>query len=615
MTGTDTRPRGRDVRGLREAGLERDRRRRGRRLIGALGAELSTEAYAANRRAADALSRYRDPGDYYRWVSRAIADAGEEAVPEVADLFGEIKRRDREVARTLLDRVERDLEETGPTHLKPRPRGAALGPAGRPPVPMKDVLAGLRDLVEEDEELDPPEPTEDSLATIRKATGFAVRPGAKGRVQFLSRDGRTPFLSLSPEFARRLADDADDYAGRLALLEGLRSGRLKGAELDAEARRRLIKHYGPDLVLGGEADREDRTAYEAFKEAERQLAKDGGKADAVIAALVPALLPELDDPDVIRDLILDSLPIVGNVRGAMSAVEDAGAAFEALRDGDWGRAGKLGLFSALDAAGAVPGAGLLFKPLARAARRAVRTMPKVEKYLAQQRVGRALDRFDRRIEETRIKDFVGADVWEGLSDSLRADLNLALNRVKGNVTENEMAEALQRAGFSLLRNSNKGLKVSARVTGSSKPVDRVYDLGLGEKYDRTWDGRAVPGRSGMTVIEVKSDNAELKRRQKEIDKKTREGMVENMSGDVIDPDSLAYMRLGLHQVPEDKVVEAATKQFTKAIKGEHIPKDDVEKLVRSSYRKQRVKQTTLGEFLAAMYRLNLSLVGQGSPSY
>ncbi|MBO6948286.1 MAG: hypothetical protein JJ855_09950 [Rhodospirillales bacterium] len=74
---------------------------------------LSDDAVAANRRTADALGKVRGVGDLPRFTSDAINTGGDKAVYEVADLIGQVRERDPEQAKELL---ETTLQNVAPAH-------------------------------------------------------------------------------------------------------------------------------------------------------------------------------------------------------------------------------------------------------------------------------------------------------------------------------------------------------------------------------------------------------------------------------------------------------------------------------------------------------------------
>ncbi|MEZ5665882.1 MAG: hypothetical protein R3F55_00270 [Alphaproteobacteria bacterium] len=88
--------------------------------------------------------------------------------------------------------------------------------------------------------------------------------------------------------------------------------------------------------------------------------------------MLPALYPGADLPvEFVEDLVLDTLPIIGNIRSA-EAVDDIEAVGLAIDDEDWWGAAGFSLLAALDLAGAIPGLGFIFRPIKNVFLRAAR---------------------------------------------------------------------------------------------------------------------------------------------------------------------------------------------------------------------------------------------------
>ena len=259
----------------------------------------------------------------------------------------------------------------------------AARPAHMPPVwPPLDPETGLVDLSDDSEpegfftdidiarrmdaatavaqDLPPAEAMRESNRKLSELTraqwDFDVRRRAYEDAPALSftdpGDGREPvFAELSPEQSAELARFAADT----------------GLQVD------FPREYGGYFaaVRDPAEDREigilPRTMVLAFANEVRKAGTTGSAAGPTGSAAVPVddegWLDRFMTEERVRDIVLDSLPIIGNYRAGRDALESYGEALEAAERGDWGAFAKHGGLGALNTLGALPlpGAGAAFR--------------------------------------------------------------------------------------------------------------------------------------------------------------------------------------------------------------------------------------------------------------
>ena len=390
----------------------------------------------------------------------------------------------------------------------------------------------------------------------------------------------TPFLTLPRKPARRLARDVGSYVGRLALLSTWRQGHPDGAALDRALAEIHDPAGGGDVMLIGTAEGGSPEAALALQEAQLLIA-EGWDPTAAAALAAPALFPELMTPDILRELLLDALPGIGNLRAAQDAIEDFGKLREAIEKGDWVGAGEAGLFSVLGAIGTVAGLGNLAKALGRTVRIATRRSEEFRAWESRMLLWRFKRQFDRKFDATSVEEYFG-DSWPTFTDEQRDYLHAVYPNIVGDAAERHVADVATVAGFRSAR------KYRERRTEKHKDGDRTVTRRYDDLVDEVMEDFLFvfvrPKKSSDTLkdaVEVKFGSADLRAAQLEADKILKDARkVRNVR----------YLRLSLDQIPSEiltKKTEELLSRYTNDAGARLFSDAKIKELVRSAVRERR----------------------------
>lgn len=445
-----------------------------------------------------------------------------------------------------------------------------------------------------------------SFVELERETPYRLMPVEGGHVAFTRVGEAVPFMTLPHGIAGRLASNHEEFAEVIDFLAAWRRGDLTGQDLKAEAERLFLRsgalgftveeltdEFVQTEFFAGEpvtADLIDRTAVDAFLAAD-QVLSEGADEVAVMAALMPTLAPELfqgEQAVAIAGLVLDVLPVVGNIRSAMDAIDDFDALQTALRRGDWAAASQAGLFAALGLAGTSPGLGNLLGPLIRRARTAARTTPGLRVVegrmtIMEGRVNNLLNHL-RPFDGTRIEEQFG-EAWHRLTPAQQRSLKGVNLSIVGNAGENFIADILEGVGASVVRTpqgvrlhlpfQNDLVKLVDPETG--RLVGRRADITLNEKnLDGLMQWMFGFGRRGgdEAFVEIKIGSSSYRGSQALYDRLRRDQL-----GDV-----MHVLRYPLRQVPVE-YLEAETRRllapWVRGERGVRFSQSDVEDLVHA----------------------------------
>ena len=434
-----------------------------------------------------------------------------------------------------------------------------------------------------------------AFAALEAETGFRLRLTADGRIA-IGEPGERPLAVVGWPLARALSREPGKLRDRFALIDRL----VTSPESDAVLRDRIDQalglDMGPTLLLDVGAG-----PYEAPGSAERRAAVLAGRAAlreghdpaAVRSGLIAVLFPELtEDPFAWGELLLDLLPVIGEIRSAADAVESFDAMAGALASGDLEEAAKQGLLGALATAGAVPALGPLFKTLRTLTVRALRT-----------RAGTALTRGNDLVKgpasrlilarSRRPPDFVAGikpevvfgDLWANLAADQRKLLHGLMPHLKGKPLEKDLERLLDNAGIQVLAVQHP-LPISQRSV-----ADAVSRNGFSDGFRLLTNSFVFPtkGEKG-TIFEFKLGDTPLSKGQKagqdavEAGQKAG-GTPPRLAG--VSAVDFQVLRLGFDQVPED-VIESEARRLL----GNHVNG------VRSRRLSQADVDALVGQFLA-----------------
>ncbi|MDH3703135.1 MAG: hypothetical protein OEU46_17650 [Alphaproteobacteria bacterium] len=361
--------------------------------------------------------------------------------------------------------------------------------------------------------LDPKDPRNDIGEELPIESGVD-RPIKNPRIAFFRKGSAAPFMTLPHSAALAVMRDPENVAERLEFVARWRSGTLSSDELDKAAK----------SFLGEGGD------HRAFVTAD-VLMRQSKHKDAILSAFIPVLIPEATgEANVWLHLLDDVLPVIGEVKAIREAGKDFEKLQEAIRDGDIKRAIGFGLLTTLDAAGAVPIFGSLF----RASRGLVRSIvqhPDVARALRDTKgvnvvhsrltLARRLDKgFPKtrqellRVTRSGTLQEVFGDVLPQLNRSQQSLLRGLFPHMKKNATEGELLTLSDTAGFTNLTPQNSrtvmvGQIVHKNGIRSIEEKKRIFDNVTKEGFGIFLNIIVFPRRGGKgTASEFKGDGAQ-----------------------------------------------------------------------------------------------------------
>ena len=444
-----------------------------------------------------------------------------------------------------------------------------------------------------------------SFVQLERETPYRLTPAEGGHVAFTRVGETVPFLTLPHGIAGHLAGDHENFAEVLEFLAEWRNGNLTGEDLKTEAERLFVSdrvtgftdektgdHFqagfwvGP-FPTGSLQNRPGQDSVDALIAAD-QILSEGADEIAVMAALIPALAPELFEGDqvvAIAGLVLDMLPVIGNFRSAMEAINDFDALQTALRRGDWAAASEAGLFTALGVAGTLPGLGNLLGPLIRRARTAARSTPGLRAVEGRLTLLQGRLNFRRQFDGTSIEEQYG-EAWHRLTPEQQRSLKGVNLSIVGNSGENFVADILEGVGATVvpteqgvrlhLPHQNTLDKLTDPATG--RLVGRRADITLNEEdLDGLMQWLFGFGRRGQNhaYFEVKIGSSTYDGPQALYDDLLTKQDV---------PDAMRLLRYPLEDVPVDYLEAETRRLLAPWVRGERsvrFSQSDVEDLVHA----------------------------------
>ncbi|MEQ9487473.1 MAG: hypothetical protein RIM72_00620 [Alphaproteobacteria bacterium] len=411
----------------------------------------------------------------------------------------------------------------------------------------------------------------DALADTGEAT---VRQGSEYTAKMVF--GENAILSdLDSTGAARLAGEAAEDPALLEALRQTAEGSLDLDEIDARlndlqqlsqssfaraARRRGKDYLGPERR--GELER--LTILKGVAEAQA----DGATSEEVGQLLINGFAPDRsEDMAVARELFLDMLPIIGEIRSARDAVENFDAMVKAIEAGDWDAAAEAGLFTALGAAGAVPLVGRMTKLALPLLKRGL-----VGKLIAQNR----LARFEKEFNNPKVNPALKQDtLFDGVKINVEPKvLGLKINGGVGEAAENEVIQDFDRAGFGPQTSFDSR---AARTKKNSRRPSRIYDgaTRYGAENYKGWLLRPVDDSSG-TAIEVKSGGGTLSLAQAEFDSIVNEtGLMADEYRDFA-IGKVRNLRVRLDQISYDNLKTSMTKVLDDAVERGYLDRQSAD---------------------------------------
>jgi hypothetical protein len=344
-------------------------------------AEVEATAFAANAKLAERLERGTIPNEATDWVRRALREGEASEALHAAQLVDQSRR--------LQERLG-EGEQLLATELASRRRNDPEAPSQ---AILDEVRRGLRNaggaaFAEVDDVNRPRAGDVKLFGQLASVTGVSIELGDGGHVRLVGPEGFAVTLPRAVVLA--LAADPHYARKQLAILMDWGAGRLAS---EAAIRERFTRRGSG---VGGHSAFLDRERYEAFMEAEAAR-QAGADVHRLTAALAPLLFANaFDDAEARSSLLLDLLPVLGNLRSANEAGDAIVRLHSAVKAGDFSRIGPETLDAALAVVGALPGGSLPVGAIKRLLQPALREAPGLGKVLAQKRALRYMN-FSRKL--------------------------------------------------------------------------------------------------------------------------------------------------------------------------------------------------------------------------
>ncbi len=434
-----------------------------------------------------------------------------------------------------------------------------------------------------------------AFAALEATTGLTLSLQDDGKIA-IGEPGQPPLAAVTWSVARAIARNPEEVRARFDLIDEL----IESLESDFVLRDRIDQALGldpgPALVLDpGAAHSEPLSAQEARDAvfAARAAIREGADPAAVRAGLIATFFPEIaEDPVAWGELLLDVLPIIGEIRSAGDAVESFDAMAEALARGDLGEAAKQGLLGALATAGALPAVGPLFKTLRTLTRRALRTRQVAVAMRTSDRLKKLHGMIAVARRRGRTPDFVRhikadeafAEVWPQLTADQKKLLKGLMPHLKGKPVELDFVRLLENAGMDVVTTGQDKLLLAS---GKKTVLDAVSRNGFSDGFRIFANSFILPtaGAKG-TIFEFKLGNARLTWNQVdgklEVEQAQRSGKNLVTEGGISAVD-YEVLRYGFDEVPEDvieKEAERLLRNHANGVRSKRLTHAEVDELVQ-----------------------------------
>ena len=453
----------------------------------------------------------------------------------------------------------------------------------------------------------------EAFAALEATTSFRLRLRSDGKIAIGEPD-QPPLALVSWSVARAIARNPEKVRERFALIDRLITSQEPDQALRDKVDQVLDLVTGPALVLDSRDTPYEPLSVKETREAvfaARAAIRESANPDAVRAGLIATFFPEVaEDPIAWGELLLDVLPIIGEIRSAGDAIESFDAMAEALARGDLDEAAKQGLLGALSAAGALPALGPLFKTLRTLTRRALRTRRVAVALRTSDRLKALHGKFAVAQRRGRMPEFIRhitaeeafAEVWPQLSADQKKLLKGLMPHFKGKPVELEFKRLLENAGIDLVTTGQDKLLLAS---GKKTVLDAVSRNGFSDGV-RIFANSFIlptPGAKG-TIFEFKMGDAPPSTNQMagkaEVEQANASGqMLRTMRGSpVVDHEVLRY---GFNEVPEDVIereAERLLRNHANGVRSKRLSHADVDELVQVfvSWHRQ-LRHDTAGEVM------------------
>ena len=307
---------------------------------------------------------------------------------------------------------------------------------------------------------------------------------------------------------------------------------------------------------------------------------------------VPDLTRDPDDGDgwfsrflssgQMREIVLDLMPIIGNIRSAEDAYESWRDAYEAASRGDWGAFVAHGGMGALNTIGAIGGpfSGPIVGMLRAGIRRLADETPGLAQVLARRDIGKAADAAAKSIDPIQVQKVL-KKTFGRLTEDQKKTVKGIFPNILGTSAERHAIDQLERLGQNVAK---QGRATTDTVNVGGKTVKRRHDARIAE-LERNFFVR------GMKAFDpdARSIGVEVKAQSSSFRKQAAADAAMEKDGSIVQ--KVLPLRYPARAIPE-KVLEKTTRgMLAKHVTGKPggLSEQDVDRIVAGVKRLRRSK--------------------------
>ena len=287
---------------------------------------------------------------------------------------------------------------------------------------------------------------------LRREYGFRPTTSAKGKTLFLD-DNNTQLFDLPHSAGLKIVQNRDLGDG-LSVMKAI-SNNASNAEIakafNAYYQRANFEKAPFDGWIMGEAPER----LQVLQETRNILSNPEATPEAKLAArnlAAVAIFAELLPINRAKQMVLDVLPVTGNYRAGVAAVDDFSQAWDAaIKQGDYAKGGKHLLSFLVNAAGALTGVYGAGRALGKGAAR----LPGGSNVAARYVLGKAMLHGEVPYTSYSVEKLFG-DEFRALPKHHQGLVSGAWNSIKGQVNEEHIRYRKRKMGLEPLHNGRRG---------------------------------------------------------------------------------------------------------------------------------------------------------------
>lgn len=387
--------------------------------------------------------------------------------------------------------------------------------------------------------------------TFRERSGLSIGLPKDGEITLRDKD-RNAVLDL-PEDTVMALRDRESFQPALDVIRGIQ-GNATPDEIKALTEKAIAAQTGEAVAIDSwiVGDPDDRKAI-ILRAADALRAGDlsPDRRRAQMSTAAAALFAEALPANRAAMMLLDIAPFSALIRDGDRASTAAAEGLKAYQEGRFLDAIKHGIemqeYMATALMSAVPGG----KILAKGAKHVIGKTKVGAKVLASHQVGKAMRRDVKDSEEISARALLGQE-YDELREPLQKYTRAVLNAAAGKVSEAQMAGALEKAGFKLLKNNKNPDDAHLRITLPESGRTRVLDFAIEDQEIKKILGAAIPKSKPGNIIggEVKSGGSLLTSAQERKDKEIIQLTQQQRAKQQYENDALEDRPIGMgHNAP------------------------------------------------------------------